>query len=135
MRFFIAVLAVIGMVLAAAALREHYNTKPSPCDINTKWDCGIVNKSQYAMIHGVPVAAIGIVGYLLLAGLALSRSRRLLLVAALFGLGFSLYLTYIEARVLLVWCIYCVGSLTVISLITLSSIGWFLWGLRHREQS
>ncbi len=134
MRFFIAVLAVIGMALATAALREHYNTKPSPCDINTKWDCGIVNKSQFAMIHGIPVAAIGIVGYLAMAALALSRSRRLLLATALIGLGFSLYLTHIEASVLEVWCIYCVGSLITISLINLSSIGWFAYWWRHREQ-
>jgi uncharacterized membrane protein len=30
------------------------------------------------------------------------------------GLGFALYLTYIEARVLGVWCILCLTSLTLI---------------------
>jgi uncharacterized membrane protein len=71
------------------------------------------------MFLGVPVADIGIVGYLLMAVLAFKRSYRLLLAAALIGLGFSLYLAHIEARVLGVWCIYCVASLGLISLMTL----------------
>ena len=40
------------------------------------------------------------------------------------GLGFSLYLTHIEKDVLQVWCLYCVGSLGIIAIITLLSLGW-----------
>ena len=42
-----------------------------------------------------------------------------MLVLAPIGLGFSLYLTRIEAHILGVYCIYCVISLGIISLITL----------------
>jgi uncharacterized membrane protein len=120
MRYILIVVAVLGMVASSLALREHYRTYgDSPCSINDKWDCGIVNHSPYAMFLGVPVADIGIVGYLLMAVLAFKRSYRLLLAAALIGLGFSLYLAHIEARVLGVWCIYCVASLGLISLMTL----------------
>lgn len=122
MRWIIVVLAAIGIYAAAAALREHYRVGESPCSINDKWDCGIVNKSPYAMIHGVPVADIGIAGYILLGILAILKRFRLLLVAALIGLGFSLYLANIEAHVLGVWCIYCVLSLVMISLIVLLSL-------------
>ena len=122
MRWIIVVLAAIGIYASAAALREHYRVGESPCSINDKWDCGIVNKSPYAMIRGVPVADIGIGGYILLAILALLKRFRVLLVAALIGLGFSLYLANIEAHVLGVWCIYCVLSLTMISLIVLSTV-------------
>jgi uncharacterized membrane protein len=45
-----------------------------------------------------------------------------LLLASLVGLGFSLYLTHIEAKVLGVWCIYCVMSLATISLTTLLAV-------------
>jgi len=62
-----------------------------------------------------PVAAIGIVGYLLLGGLALARQRFLVLLAALAGLGFALRLTFIEEYVLQVWCLYCVISQAVIA--------------------
>jgi uncharacterized membrane protein len=117
MRWIIVVLAAIGIYASAAALREHYRVGESPCSINDKWDCGIVNKSPYAMIHGVPVADIGIAGYVLLGILAILRHFRVLLVAAVIGFMFSLYLANIEAHVLGVWCIYCVLSLITIFLI------------------
>ncbi|HXY78393.1 MAG TPA: vitamin K epoxide reductase family protein, partial [Candidatus Acidoferrales bacterium] len=70
MRWLLVVLAVLGIVVSALALREHYRTDASPCSINERWDCGIVNHSPYAMLHGIPVAVIGIAGYLLLGALA-----------------------------------------------------------------
>ena len=75
------------------------------------------------MLGEIPVAVIGIAGYLLLGVLALRRAYRSLLAAALLGLAFSLYLAHIEAHVLGVWCIYCVASLGVISAISLLALG------------
>jgi len=124
MRYVIAFFALLGVVVASLALHVHYSTELEPCSINAKWDCGIVNHSPYAVIGPVPVAAIGIAGYAAMVVLALARRKRLVLVAALVGLGFSLYLTHIEKDVLLIWCVYCVTSLGIISLITLSSLGW-----------
>jgi vitamin-K-epoxide reductase (warfarin-sensitive) len=121
MRWLIAFLALAGMVAAALALREHYRVEASPCSINEKWDCGTVNKSRFAVIGGVPVADIGIAGYLLLAGLAIGRRWRLLAAAAVPAFAFSLYLAHIEKDILEVWCIYCVISLGIISLITVLS--------------
>ncbi len=129
MRWVLFLLAVAGVVVSSLALREHYRTDASPCSINDVWDCGIVNKSPYAMIKGVPVAAIGIAGYILMAGLALARAYRWLLLAAIGGLAFSLYLTNIEAHVLRVWCIYCVISLGMISLLTLATLGRVVFGM------
>jgi vitamin-K-epoxide reductase (warfarin-sensitive) len=120
MRYVLVVLAALGIVVSALALREHYRTEgDSPCSINDRWDCGIVNHSPYAMLAGIPVAVIGMAGYLLMGALAWRHFYRLLLAAALTGLAFSLYLARIEAHVLGVWCIYCVISLGDISLITL----------------
>jgi vitamin-K-epoxide reductase (warfarin-sensitive) len=124
MRYVLILLAAVGIVVSALALREHYRTEgDAPCSINERWDCGIVNKSPYAMLGPVPVAALGIAGYLLMAALAWKRAYRLLLAAALVGLGFSLYLAHVEAHILGVWCIYCVISLADISLITLLALG------------
>jgi len=122
MRWLIAFLAFAGMVAAILALREHYRTEASPCSINEKWDCGTVNKSRSAVIKGVPVADIGIAGYLLLAGLAIGRRWRLLAAAAVPALAFSLYLAHIEKDILEVWCIYCVISLGIITMITVLSL-------------
>ena len=131
MKYLLILLAIVGIVLSALALREHYNDEPSPCSINDKWDCGIVNKSPYAVVGPVPVAALGILGYAVMGLLALLRRRGLLVLVVLGGLAFSLYLTYIEAEILGVWCIYCVGSLITISLFTVLSVAW--WFACRRE--
>jgi vitamin-K-epoxide reductase (warfarin-sensitive) len=123
MKYVLVLLATLGIVVSALALREHYRTEgDSPCSINERWDCGIVNHSPYATLAGVPVAILGIIGYLLMGALAWRRAWRFLLAAALAGLAFSLYLARIEAHVLGVWCIYCVISLADISLITLLAL-------------
>src|SRR5690349_6187566 len=122
MRWVLVLLAIIGVVVASFALREHYRTDSSPCSINDKWDCGIVNHSPYAVFAGVPVAIIGIAGYLLLGAMAWMRAYRAMLIPVLVALAFSLYLTRIEARILGVYCIYCVISLGIVSLLTLLTI-------------
>jgi uncharacterized membrane protein len=124
MRYLIALLALAGAVVATLALRIHYSTDTQPCSINEKWDCGIVNHSPFAEVGHVPVAAIGIGGYLVIAILSLARRRWLVVDAAVLGLAFSLYLTHIEKDVLQVWCLYCVTSLGIISAITVLSVGW-----------
>jgi uncharacterized membrane protein len=126
MRPLLIILALAGICVSALALKVHYDTGTEPCSINDHWDCGIVNHSSYAMIHGVPVAAIGIAGYLLIGVLALARRRVALLIAALIGLGFALHLSYIEKDVLEVWCLYCVISQGIIAIITLLSAGWLI---------
>ena len=123
MKFILILLAVAGIAVSAMTLREHYRTDTSPCSINERWDCGIVNHSPFAVFHGVPVSYIGMAGYLLLGVLGFKRAYRLSLVAVLIGLGFSLYLAHIEANILGVWCIYCVISLGIISLMTLLILG------------
>ena len=126
MRTLIALLALAGVVVFALALQVHYSTATEPCDINAKWDCGIVNHSPFAVLAGVPVAVIGMAGYVFLALLAVKRAYLLFLGAALVGLSFSLYLAHVEASILGVWCIYCVASLAVISLLTLLGLGTVL---------
>ena len=123
MRWILVLLCAVGIAAASLALREHYHEGTSPCSISERWDCGIVNHSPYAVFLGVPVAVIGIVGYLLLGALAFKKAYRLTLLAAVPGLAFSLYLAQIERDLLGVWCIYCVISLGVISLLTLLSLG------------
>lgn len=112
------------MVVSYLALRVHYSTESAPCSLNEKWDCGIVNHSPYAVFHGVPVAAIGIAGYLLIGIFGMLRRRGLLLIATLVGMGFALHLTHIESSVLGVWCLYCVISQALIAALLLLSMGW-----------
>jgi vitamin-K-epoxide reductase (warfarin-sensitive) len=129
MRYVIAVLALAGVVVSGLALQVHYSTATQPCSINEHWDCGVVNHSPFAAIGSVPVAAIGIAGYLLLAALALLGWRFLLMVMAFGAFCFALRLTFIEEFDLGVWCLYCVISQGIIALIMLLSVGWL--GAEH----
>jgi vitamin-K-epoxide reductase (warfarin-sensitive) len=124
MKYLLLTLSLMGIIVSSLALREHYREYgDSPCSINEHWDCGVVNHSSFAMLGPIPVAAVGIAGYILMGLLAFFRSYRLLVIPTFAGLAFSLYLANIEAHVLGVWCIYCVISLGIISLMSLFTLG------------
>ena len=146
MRYLIAILACAGLIVSCFALREHYRTGAAPCDINEKWDCGTVNHSPFAEIGGVvsvivpgepsfldshpglaklaniPVAAVGIAGYLAILGFALARRWWIVLLLNTGAVGVSILLTYIEARLLETYCIWCVTSLGIISVTEIASL-------------
>ena len=117
----IAVLAVAGISVSAVSLQRHYAKSASVfCDIGEKFNCDIVNRSEYSTVMGIPVAGIGVAGYgvlLILATLYRTRAETptWLLAAAVAGLAFALYLTYVEGRVLGTWCILCLSSLGMIA--------------------
>jgi len=124
----IAVLSLIGAAVSAIALQRHYaKSSTAFCEFAEKFNCDIVNRSEYSTIEGIPVAAIGVVGYGVLFILssfwkARQETPNRLLVASIAGLVFALYLTYIEAYRLTTWCILCVTSLIVIGLISVLAI-------------
>jgi len=120
----IAVLGGAGIVVSAVSLQRHYAKSATAfCDFGQRFDCDIVNRSEYSTVVGIPVAGIGIVGYgvlLILATVYRSRAQTplRLLVLAFAGLAFALYLTYVEGYVLETWCILCLSSLGLIATIT-----------------
>jgi uncharacterized membrane protein len=124
----IAVLSFAGVVVSLVSLQRHHaKSATSYCEFGQKFNCDIVNRSQYSTIEGIPVAGIGIAGYAALFLLAtVGRSRvetpNRLLGAALTGLAFALYLTYIEAYELMTWCILCLSSLALIALISMLAV-------------
>jgi uncharacterized membrane protein len=124
----IAILAVIGIVVSSVSLQHHFaKSKTSYCDFGESFNCDLVNRSQYSQVAGMPVALIGIVGYAAILGLATlyktkAETPALLVIASLGGLGFALYLTYVEKFVLQAWCILCLTSLAMIVLIALLSV-------------
>jgi vitamin-K-epoxide reductase (warfarin-sensitive) len=127
--FAIALLALAGAVVSSVSLYHHYGaSKSSFCDFGANFNCDMVNRSIYSVIFGVPVALIGILGYgvlLILATLYRAKAEIpwVLLSASLLGLGFALYLTYVEAFILAVWCVLCLSSLALIATIAgLSSV-------------
>jgi len=127
MRYAIATLAGIGIVVSFLAVGAHYGPAANPLDLlDSKWNSAYVNQSAYSEIFGIPVAVLGIAGYALLAWLAMQRRIVLTVYAAGVGLAYALYLTNIEAHVLDAWCVYCVISLVVMILIACLSFGAFI---------
>jgi uncharacterized membrane protein len=125
----IALFAVAGVAVSSVSLYEHFATSTSSfCNFSDTFNCDLVNRSQYSTVLGVPVALIGIVGYLVLTTLAtvyrnLLQTPALLLIASVIGLGFALYLAYVEKFLLGVWCFLCLTSLVLICIeVMLSTI-------------
>ena len=146
MRFLIALLAIAGIIDSSHALRIHYQDPSAapPCAVTETWDCGAVNHSRFASfpptsfdetgkhVH-VPVALFGIIGYALIAGLALSNKLWWTLQAAEIGFAFAAFLSYMEAYVLEKWCIYCVWSQGLVTAILLCTIVALV--LQHRAKT
>ena len=120
----IAALALAGVIVSSISLQRHYaKSATSFCEFGEKFNCDIINRSEYSQIFGIPVAAIGIAGYGFLLALSTHyRSRPetplTIVVAAFGGLAFAAYLTYVEAYVLETWCILCLTSMCLITIIT-----------------
>lgn len=132
MRYLVTLLALAGLVVSCFALREHYRTEPGPCDINAHWDCGTVNHSPFAEFpppplrqpetKGLPVAILGIVGYAAIALTAFFRRWWIALLLVTGALAFSGYLTYVEAKILETYCIWCVTSASIVVVTELATI-------------
>jgi uncharacterized membrane protein len=126
-----AALALAGLGIASYLAVVHYADQPIVCA--RIGDCEYVNSSSYATLAGVPVAVIGAVAYATMLALVavawLRRSPEALVAAwgvALASFAFSMYLTYIELRVLEAICVYCVASASVMTalFVVLSIVAW-----------
>lgn len=136
----IAVLALLGIAVSSVSLDHHFRkSKTSYCDFGESFNCDIVNRSEYSTIAGVPVALIGILGYAAIVAFATfyrakAETPAILAVASLGGLGFALYLTYVEKFILSVWCILCLSSLALIFTIAVLSLCLLVNSMRRASE-
>jgi uncharacterized membrane protein len=136
---FALVISLAGAALAAYLVYENVRGEAGVCVI--AHGCSTVQNSRYGSIGGVPVSVPGLALYLALALLAALWLRNSLLGRAnlaalavygsLFGVLFSMYLTYIEAFVLDAWCIYCIVSAILVSALFLIWGGLLAAGMRR----
>jgi len=137
MRYLIALLAVAGLIDSALALRIH-NQDPSqapPCAVTERFDCGAVNHGRFSefpppsfdeapgskKVH-IPVAIFGIVGYAVIAAVALFGRLWITLQLAEIGFFCAAFLSYLEAYVIEKWCIYCLVSMGLITAVLLATV-------------
>jgi vitamin-K-epoxide reductase (warfarin-sensitive) len=148
MRFLIALLAIAGIFDSCLALRIHFQNPADapPCAVTEKFDCGIVNHGRYSVfppisfeeaehsgkIH-IPVAIIGILGYALIAVLALAKRYWLTLQAAEIGFACAAFLSFLEEYVIEKWCIYCLYSMAIVTAILILTIVTLI--LDHRKRN
>jgi uncharacterized membrane protein len=105
------VLAVLGIAVAGYLVYVHYADVDPVCNI--AHGCHKVQTSQYAKLAGIPVALLGLIGYVtILAALLVpgEPARTVAALTALVGFGFSLYLTYRELFTIDAICQWCVAS-------------------------
>jgi uncharacterized membrane protein len=120
------VVAVIGLGIATYLTVVHYAGEAPVCAI--AHGCATVQKSDYAKLAGVPVALLGVVGYVgILASLIRDdeTSRTAAAFLSVVGLGFSGWLTYVEVGKLDAICIWCVGSaicMAILAALTVSRV-------------
>ncbi len=129
----IAVLALLGLLDAAYLLLAKLGMIGElSCTISR--GCDLVNTSQYSEFLGLPVAGIGVAGYLALLILAVAGTqpgletdrRPDVALSVMSGLAviFTLYLSYFEIVVLGAICQWCVVSQVVIlAIFALSLVG------------
>ena len=92
--------------------------------------CETVQSSQWSKLAGIPVALLGLVGYVGILGSLLGRdreeSRMATLGLTLIGFGFSAYLTYREGHSIHAWCEWCLSSAAIMTALLALSIARYL---------
>lgn len=105
-------LCAAGLVVAGYLTVVHYSDQATVC-VGGGGSCERVQDSEYADLVGIPVALLGLVGYVAIGAAVLLPGERARLTAAtlaLAGFGFSAYLTYVEVFVIDAICQWCVAS-------------------------
>lgn len=114
------VLAVLGLGVASYLTYVHYAGIRSICEI--AHGCERVQKSEWSKLAGIPVALIGLLGYVSIFLSLLSRREGAMIAASglsLVGFGFSAYLTYREIWSIDAICIWCVSSAIILTLLAI----------------
>jgi uncharacterized membrane protein len=131
LRLATAVLAVIGIGIAGYLTYIHY-AGINPICISGGGGCEKVQSSRWSELAGIPVAVLGLAGYLaILLSLALPEEPGQLAAAllSLVGAGFSLYLTYTELFEIHAICQWCVASAVLMVLLAIVSVARVLAGV------
>jgi uncharacterized membrane protein len=124
MRRLTLVLALIGTGIAGYLTWVHYGHLKIVC-LSGGGGCEKVQSSSYAELAGVPVAVLGLIGYVaILASLLLPEEQGAVAAAflSLVGFGFSMYLTWAELFRIHAICQWCVASATIMTALMIVSV-------------
>jgi uncharacterized membrane protein len=127
----IIVVCLLGIADAGYLVYVHYAKLTLLCvgGHGGQSSCETVQSSPYAELSGVPVALLGLIGYVvILLALAIpgDLGRMVGFGVALVGFGFSMYLTYRELFTIHAICEWCVGSAVLMTTLTILTAIRFL---------
>lgn len=123
------ILVVIGLLVSIYMTIYKVTSNDALC--LGSGDCSAVNASRYSEVYGIPVATVGIAGYLaiLLTHWYEQRDKffekngpMLIFGLALTGFLFTLYLIYVEFAILKAYCPFCLASQSAMTIIFIISI-------------
>jgi uncharacterized membrane protein len=129
-RIVMIVLTVIGLGIASYLTYVHFAGIKPACTAGES--CTKVQTSVYSKLAGVPVALMGLIGYIAILGSLLAHetetSRFATLIFTLAGFGFSAYLTYRELFSIHAICEWCASSAGLMTILMALSVWRFLRG-------
>lgn len=130
LRITLLVISVLGLALASYLTYIHYEDIKPLCTAGSS--CIKVQSSVYSKLAGVPVALIGLLGYIGIVGsLLIPQSENTRLATMTFtvvGFGFSAYLTYRELFSIHAVCEECATSAVFMTILMCLSVWRFLRG-------
>ncbi len=121
----ILVIALVGLLESIYLTYIHYHgISALPCfgAHGGQSSCALVQTSVYSKLAGIPVALLGLIGYVTILATLFIRGelgRAAAFGVALTGFGFSAYLTYREIFTLKEICEWCVGSALMMTALTI----------------
>jgi uncharacterized membrane protein len=130
LRITLLVLAVVGLGIASYLTYVHYAGIKPACTAGES--CTKVQTSVYSKLGGVPVALIGLLGYIAIVASLLApegeNARLATMAFTLVGFGFSAYLTYRELFSIHAICEWCASSAVIMTVLMSLSAWRFLRG-------
>jgi uncharacterized membrane protein len=130
LRILMIVLTAIGLGVASYLTYVHYAGLKPVCTAGES--CTKVQTSVYSSLLGVPVALMGLLGYVAILGSLLApeseTSRLATLGFTVAGFGFSAYLTYRELFSIHAVCEWCASSAVIMTILMALSVWRFLRG-------
>ena len=128
--YLILIFAIIGLLSSVYLTNLHYKTESTDtiCDINTKVSCTNLAQSKYSNFAGIPIAILGILGYLSFLALTTAlffNPKNSLLKKSLFTLAsiaavFTFYLIFVEFNIG-IFCLGClVSQISTVAILILS---------------
>ncbi len=123
--------ALVVLGLLVAIYMTIYNATSDDLMCLGSGGCSTVNDSRYSEVNGIPVASIGVLGYLAILvvhylerGRGYFKQNGILLIfgMALTGFLFTVWLIYVEFALLKALCPFCLTSQVAMTIIFIISV-------------